>query len=148
LYFLQNEFAKCASLGMPLSVVVFDLYLRVGTQQQPMPLNFANHVLRRMENVKRPFDTLGHFETFGYALFMPNTPSKGAKVFGVRLMELLGRDSGVPAVAGTAVVQMGLASAPEDTLDLGLLLSAAKEAKKRGTETGTSVSMFGETQQR
>jgi GGDEF domain-containing protein len=148
LYFLQQEFAKCASMGMPLSVVVFDLALRVGNEQSQMPLNFANQVLRRMENVKRPFDTLGHFETFGYALFMPNTPSKGAKVFGSRLIELLGQDSGIPRVAGQAVVTMGVASAPEDTLDLALLLSAAREAKKRSSESGTSVTLFKEIQAR
>jgi hypothetical protein len=144
LYFLQQEFAKCSSMGMPLSVVVFDLALRVGQDAQPMPLNFANQVLRRMEQVKRPFDTLGHFETFGYALFMPNTPLKGAKVFGVRLVELLGQDSGVPRVAGQAAVTMGIASAPEDTLDLPLLLSAAKEAKTRAAQTGSSVVLFKE----
>lgn len=144
LYFLQQEFAKCSSMGMPLSVVVFDLALRIGHEAQPMPVNFANQVLRRMEQVKRPFDTLGHFETFGYALFMPNTPLKGAKVFGVRLVELLGQDSGIPKVAGSAAVTMGIASAPEDTLDLPLLLSAAKEAKTRAAHTGSSVVLFKE----
>lgn len=148
LYFLQQEFSKCASMGMPLSVVVFDLSLRVGMEQQPMPLNFANQVLRRMESVKRPFDTLGHFETFGYALFMPNTPLKGAKVFGSRLVEMLGQDSGIPRVAGQALLTMGVASAPEDTLDLALLLSAAREAKKRSNETGTSVMLFKDMQSR
>jgi GGDEF domain-containing protein len=148
LYFLEQEFAKSASMGMPLSVVVFDLNLRVGHEVQPMPLNFAKEVLRRMESVKRPFDTLGHFETFGYALFMPNTPTKGAKVFGSRLVELLGQDSGIPKLAGQAVLTMGISAAPEDTMDLASLLSAAKEAKRRGIETGTGVTVFRDIVQR
>lgn len=148
LYFLEQEFGKCAAMGMPLSLCVFEMNLRVGNELQPMPLNFAKEVLKRMETVKRPFDTLGHFETFQYALFMPNTPGKGAKVFGVRLMEILANDPPIPRVAGTAVIRMGVAAAPEDTMDLPLLLSAAREAKKRGIESGSGVTVFREISQR
>lgn len=148
LYFLELEFTKCAAMGMPLSLMVFDLGLRVGNATQPMPSNFAREVLRRMEAAKRPFDVLGHFETFQYALFLPNTPSKGAKVFAARLIEMLGQDSGVPRPAGQIALTMGISSAPEDTMELALMLSAAREAKRRGNESGGSVTLFREVNQR
>jgi hypothetical protein len=43
---------------------------------------------------------------------------------------------------------MGISAAPEDTMDLASLLSAAKEAKRRGIETGTGVTVFRDIVQR
>lgn len=144
LYLLELEYTKCAGMGIPLSVVVFDLQLRVGTESQNLPLNFLREVLRRVESAKRPFDMLGHFELFQHAMFLPNTSAKSAKVFAVRLLELLAADSGIPKLAGQLSIAMGIASAPEDTPELAVLLAAAREAQRRCKETGSPLTLFSE----
>ena len=82
---------------------------------------------------------IGHFETFDYALFMPNTQTKTAKVFAARVMEMLSADPFVPRPMGQLTLYFGISCAPEDTMDLPTMLSAAREAKRRGCESGSPV---------
>lgn len=144
LYFIEQEFIKCHAMGMPLSVMVFEPALRVGDTLQPMPMQFVREMLRRIENLKRPFDVMGHFETFDYAMFLPNASSKSAKLFAVQLMQALANDSFIPRPAGQLSMTFGIASAPEDTHELPTLLSAAKDAKVRGREAGSMITAFKE----
>jgi hypothetical protein len=139
LFMLEQEFSKAAALGMPLSLIVFEPKLRVGDASQPFPMQYVRELVRRIESVKRPFDVLGHFETFDYALYMPNTQLKGAKVFAARLMEMFSADPFVPRPLGVLTMFFGISSAPEDTMELPVLLSAAREGKRRSVETGSPV---------
>lgn len=144
IYLLEIEFAKCAALGMPLSVLVFEPKLRVGDNMQPLPMQFIRELMRRLDQLKRPFDGLGHFEMFDYAMFLPNTPAKSAKVFAVRLMEIFGNDPFIPRPMGQLILYTGIAAAPEDTQELPVLLAAAREAKKRAVESGNLITSFRE----
>jgi hypothetical protein len=148
IYLMELEFAKCAALGMPLSVIVFEPKLKVGDQVQALPIQYLRELMRRLEQYKRQFDGLGHFEMFDYAMFMPNTPAKSAKVFVVRLMEIFGSDPFIPRPMGQLSLYTGIAAAPEDTQELSMLLAAAKDAKRHSVESGNLISLFRENQTR
>lgn len=138
-FMLEREFSKCASLGIPLSLVIFEPCLRTNEGFQALPQNIVLPLLRKIESVKRPFDTLGHFETFEFGLFLPNTQTMSARVFMVRLIEMLASDPSMPRSGGQVTLVSGIASAPEDTMDLPVLISAAREGKRSAKETGTVV---------
>lgn len=148
LFLLEQEFMKSAALGLPLSVIVFEPKLRQGETFAPMPMQFVKELLHRIESAKRNFDVLGHFETFDFAMFLPNTQTKTAKVFAARLLEVLSTDPVVPKQLGQAYLMCGIACAPEDTMELPSLLSAAREAKRRSVESGSPVTTGHELGQR
>jgi hypothetical protein len=139
LFLLEQQFLQSGALGMPLSLIVFEMKLRQHDTCSPMPMQYLKDVLHRIHSAKRSFDVLGHFETFDFAMFLPNTQTKTAKVFGARLLEVLSADPVVPRQHGQVSLLMGIACAPEDTMELPVLLSAAREAKRRSAETGSPL---------
>jgi GGDEF domain-containing protein len=148
LYMLEQDFTKSATLGIPLCLLVFEAKLRVGDALQSLPMQFIRECVKRVESAKRPIDVMGHFETFDFAIFMPNTQVKSAKVFAARLMEMLAADPFVPRPFGQLALFFGIAGAPEDTMELNVMLSAARECKRRGIEGGTPVTTLKELGQR
>ncbi len=144
LFFLEQEFCKSVVLAMPLSVIVFEARLTFGEAPQPLPLTALREITSRLEPLKRPFDIIAHYETFDFALILPGASSRIARVVGNRVAEAL---YSAPLVAGPPhrlLLAGGVASAPEDTQDLGKLISAAREAKARAKETRVPVKMFSE----
>ena len=146
LYFLEQEYFKCAAMGVPLSVVLFEMKVKYGELLEPMPMNSVKEASKKIEAIKRAFDVMGHFETFDYALFLPNTYAKSAKLFCQRINEVLNADQLVPGPPNQVSLVFGIATAPEDTQDLGVLLSAAREARNRARESGSVVTLFSEVE--
>jgi hypothetical protein len=148
LYFLEQEYFKCQAAGWPLTLVVFELKIRYSDRIETLPLPYVREVAKRIEAVKRPFDVLGHYETFDYALFLPNAATKLAKIIAARVAELVGKEQFISGPPNQVTATFGVASAPEDTIDLGILLSAAREAKNRARETQSPVVAFSEIEGR
>lgn len=144
LYFLEQEYFKCAAMGVPLSVVLFEMKVKYGDLLEAMPTNHVREAAKKIEATMRAFDVLGHFETFDFGLFLPNTYSKSAKLFCQRINEVLNAEQLIPGPPSQVAVTFGIASAPEDTQDLGVLLSAAREARNRARESGSVVTLFSE----
>jgi GGDEF domain-containing protein len=146
LYFLEQEYFKCAAMGVPLSLVLFEMKVKYGDLLEAMPTNSVKEAARKIEAIKRAFDVMGHFETFDFALFLPNTHSKSAKLFCQRINEVLNAEQLVPGPPSQVSLTFGIATAPEDTQDLGVLLSAAREARNRARESGLVVTLFSEVE--
>jgi hypothetical protein len=144
-FFVEREFGKSLALGMPLSLIVFESRIILGGDPpQPLPVPALREIASRLENLKRPFDILSHYETFDFALLLPGATLKSARMFGHKVAEML---INVPLVQGQTqrlLLAGGIASTPEDTQDLGRFLSAAREAKSRAKEARVPLKAFSE----
>ncbi len=140
LLFLEYEFYRYEAYGWPISLVVFELAKRkedgrIGSD--PLPAQAINTAAMRIELVKRPLDVLGHFETFEYALLLPNTKPSAAAFVANRMLDVL---TSTPLGQGidksSLVIAFGVASIPSEGEDLQTLMDAARTAKneaKNGT---------------
>lgn len=145
-FFIEREFSKSVAFGMPLTLIVFETRIFLGGDKapQPLPIPALRELHNRIEAMKRPFDIVAHYETFDFALLLPGSGSKAARIFGHKVSESL---VNVPLMQGQTqrlLLAGGMASAPEDTLDLGRFLTAAREAKNKAKELGVALKAFSE----
>lgn len=140
LLFLEYEFYRFEAYGWPLSVIIFEIGKRkedgrMGTD--PLTAQAINTAALRIDLVKRPLDVLGHFETFEYALLLPNTKPSAAAFIANRMLDVL---TSTPLGQGidksNMVIAFGIASVPAEGEDLQTLLDAARTAKDEA-KTGT-----------
>jgi hypothetical protein len=145
LFFLEQEFAKSIAFGMPLSLIVFESRIILNNQPpQPLPISAMKEISNRIESFKRPFDILAHYETFDFALLLPGSSSRAAKIIGHKVAEAL---INVPIAQGQTqrlLLAGGLASAPEDTQELGKFITAARESKNKAKEAKVPLKAFSE----
>lgn len=139
LFFGEQEFARCAAFNGTLSLMVFDLSLRVEGKTEDIPLSYVKELVRRIDTVKRPFDICAHFETFKYACLLPNTSDKAAKVFAQRLLEAVNAQPLVSGSNAQVTGWFGIATAPDDTQDLGALIGLARDARRRAADVGVNI---------
>lgn len=145
LYFLEQEYFRRYRTETPVSILVFELRINkqgVVAKREPLPLPAVQEAVRRISKAKRPIDLLCHYETFDYAMLLPNTRTAGAAVFANRLLKTLtsGPMPGVDAAIMT--IHVGVACMPEDFLDPPLLLSAAEVARDRARMTNSPVVLY------
>ncbi len=146
LFFVEREFSKSMAFGMPLSLLVFESRIVLGGDgtPQPLPIPALKEIANRLEQLKRPFDILAHYETFDFALLLPGATAKAARMFGHKVSESL---LNVPLMQGQTtrlLLAGGIASTPEDTQDLGRFLAAAREAKNKAKEARVTLKAFAE----
>jgi GGDEF domain-containing protein len=132
LLFLRQEYLRQQRFGSHFSVVV----LRVRALQQDAAGNateegLPDHLLRillaRIERLKREVDLLGHFQLLDFALLLPHTNSKSAKVFADRLAGDILLCAERPEMEKIELkVRMGCAGIPDDCSDLEQLLALAQ----------------------
>lgn len=144
LYFLEREFAKSCTFGMPLTLVVFEARIVMAEGPQTLPIPALKEIANRAETMKRPFDILAHYETFDFAVMLPGANTKNARMFAQRFADSL---INVPLIQGQTqrlLLAGGIASIPEDTQELGRLMSAAREAKGKAKEARVPLKAFSE----
>lgn len=146
LYFLEQEYFRGYRSASPISVVVFQMRMASGNLdpvREPLPLAAVSEAVRRISRVKRHVDMMAHYETFDYALLLPNTKTSGAAVFANRIMKTL---TASPLLPGMDMEKLtfafGIASIPEDFLDLSLLLSAAEVAKNAAMNSPSPIVLY------
>lgn len=147
LFFLQQEFKRSTVLGTPLAFLLFECCIASGGAPQPVSPPGLQEAMRRIEGLKRPIDSVGHYETFDFAMIMPSANLKMARSLALRIADAL---SCRPLIAGPPhrlLLACGIASAPEDTQDLGRLIAAARLAKSKAKETGAAVKLFAELEE-
>jgi GGDEF domain-containing protein len=121
-------------------------------QLVPLPPQALQEAARRIDIAKRDLDLLAHFEMFSYALLLPGTESAGAAMLAHRIMEML-RSKIPPAEDGEVFTEIpnpalafGIAGIPEDCIDMGLLLTAAKTSKLMAQSNSYPIVMFKDLQ--
>ncbi len=146
-FFLEMEFNRYQLFGTPFCVVIFDMWMVGVGKQEPLPVQALAEANKRINNIKRNIDLMAHFETFNYALLLPNTETASAAILCHRILEVL---NGSPLMMGMdqrkAALSFGIAGIPEDCRDISLLLSAAKVAKNVAQQSEFPIVMFKDLQ--
>ncbi|MDR3612484.1 MAG: DUF4388 domain-containing protein [Candidatus Obscuribacterales bacterium] len=147
LYFLEQEYFRAYRSSSPISIVVFQMRLKGLDSQdpvrEPLPLDAVGEAVRRISRVKRHVDLLAHYETFDYALLLPNTKSQGAEVFCRRVIKALTIEPLIDkSVKATLSLAFGSACIPEDATDPALVLSAAEVASNTALRTEQPLVLY------
>jgi hypothetical protein len=136
LYFLEHEFVRFQRGGLPFSIVVFELSMKVGDSLEPVPMPAAREACDRIRKMKRTLDMVAHFEALEFAFLLPHTEPDGAAVFCSRVEKLI-RENALPGVDRSVLVTAyGIAGIPEDCSGPDKLLTAASDARKHALATG------------
>ncbi|HEY9716230.1 MAG TPA: DUF4388 domain-containing protein, partial [Trichormus sp.] len=140
LLFLQYEYARFQAYNWPLSLVMFEIHRKRADGAGGTDLlagEASNMAAMRISMIKRPLDTLGHWETLDYGLILPNTSGSSAAWVANRIYEsLTATPLGKGLDRNTLSIAFGIASLPADGDDLESLVIAVREAKSQA-KTGT-----------
>jgi GGDEF domain-containing protein len=147
LYFIEQEYFRAYRSASPISVIVFQMRIysaNMDPVREPLPLIALSEATRRISRVKRHVDLLAHYETYDYALLLPNTKTGGAQTFANRVVKALTSESLVPGLVDTTNLSLafGIASIPEDFHDLSLLLTAAEVAKNAAAHAESPIVLY------
>jgi GGDEF domain-containing protein len=143
LHFLEHEYLRFESTRLPFTLVVFEVAaIRENGSLDALTGPALKEFGECLDQVKRAVDLIGHFRTFEFGLVLPNTDIAGAMVFCNRLMEAV-RGATIGGVNGRSLaLAFGISGVPEDCQNLGLMLSAAVDAKEQAKEMGAPVVAF------
>ncbi len=141
LLFLQREYEWYKAYGSPLSLIIFEIKTQVEGDMltQWLPPEKARLLDRRV--IRRLTDIFGHFESFDFALALPNTDSRQATQIAQRISQILTRlplDRKKPL---NLKVTCGVANLPANGDALGSLVMGAKGAKNRAVETEQGIAV-------
>ncbi len=141
LYFLDREFSRFERFKRPFSIVVLKIGLlskgNANTDQsagnpgnsytrlRPLPLPAVKDLGKTISRIKRTIDILAHYQTFDYALLLPETGRQAAGNFIDRLSDVLKVASLQDVGAETIDFAIGCASVPEDSNNLDAVLALA-----------------------
>ncbi len=144
LYFLEQEYFRCYRSKTPLSVIVFEMRVQSGQSvRQMLPAAAMLDAVLRISQLKRHVDLLAHYDSFDYALLLPNTKANGAQIFAKRIVRALTETPLAGEVdASHLSLALGCASMPEDFTDLSELLGAADMAMAQSRDNKRPVVMF------
>ncbi len=142
IYFLDLEWLRYEYFNLPFSLVVFSLGQRKGVDGpvEALQMLAVRRAMQRISLVKRHVDFLGHYETFDYALLLPNTNSAAAGALANRIADVL-REAPLASDmdSRSLAVAFGVATVPEDCQELDKLLIAAKKARDRAKQVQQRV---------
>ena len=147
LYFLEQEYFRAYRSANPISVVVFQMLVqstRIDGTHEPLAHEALSAAVRKISRVKRHVDLLAHYESGDFALLLPNTKSSGAQIFVQRIVKALQTEPLVANKVDASNLRLafGVASIPEDFLELSHVLSAAEVAKREAMYGDSSVILY------
>jgi GGDEF domain-containing protein len=145
LYFLEQEYFRGYRSASPISIIVFNMRINSSNAnvKEPLPLAAVSEAVRRISRAKRHVDMMAHYETFDYAMLLPNTKVSGAAVFANRILKTLKEEPLMPGLDPERLsIAFGVASIPEDCVDLSLLLSAAEVAKNAALNNANPIVLY------
>jgi hypothetical protein len=134
LYFLDREYCRFERFQRPFSLVV----LKIGilprnappdadsSKLRPLPITAVKDLGKTVTRIKRQIDILAHYQTFDYALLLPETGKQSIGNFVDRLSEVL-RVTNLQDIGSDEIIDfaIGYASLPEDGNNLDLIISLA-----------------------
>lgn len=146
LYFLEQEYFRGYRSGSPLSVMIMEMRVVKGPpefKREPLDVVSVAEVFRRISQLKRHIDLVAHYETYDYAMILPNTKSAGANIFAQRIVNAL-LSTPLPGLghSGKLSLAFGVACIPEDCTDLSYILAAAEAAKAQAILLAAPVIQF------
>jgi hypothetical protein len=127
--FLEREQLRFEVTHRPYALVVIELGVcGEDGNLEPLSNQGVREIVSHLETLKRKCDVVGHYETFGIGLILPETTCASAKTLARSLADaLLVRK---PKEGGRRIVlNLGVGSIPEDCLRLEELLTVAKPGR-------------------
>jgi GGDEF domain-containing protein len=138
LYYMEYEFYRFEAYSWPLSFIMFEMNKKradMGYGAEMLPPNVVNTAALRIELVKRPLDSMGHFESLEYGLLLPNTRPSQAAFVANRILDALTNTPLAPDIdRRNLLLSFGVAGLPSDGDDLLSLIEAARTAKNEARE--------------
>jgi GGDEF domain-containing protein len=138
LYYMEYEYYRFEAYSWPLSFIMFEMNKRradMGYGVDALPPHVINAAALRIELVKRPLDSLGHFESTEYGLLLPNTRPSQAAFVANRILDALTTTPLAPDVdRRNLLLSFGVAGLPSDGDDVLSLIEAARTAKNEARE--------------
>jgi hypothetical protein len=132
LYFLQYEYLRYQSYDIPVSLIIFEMSKISNTAIGGLDLINKQETaiaLHRLNNLKRPLDFLGHFETINYALLLPNTNMNTAVQMAKHIVKILTAQPLVPDLDPSLLkLSFGVGSIPYDCESVEELIVLSKKA--------------------
>ncbi len=127
LLFLEKEFFRYERFKSQFAVVTLDIKVRRKEAIEPLPPQSLSEVIKRVNNLIRRTDILCHYEALGFAILMPETGLESARIFALRLAEII-MSVNLNAEKGSypIVASVGFAAIPESCESLGALLALAQ----------------------
>jgi GGDEF domain-containing protein len=135
LFLLEKEYYRWERFGRPVAVILLELNIKGKEVEQggvpgipePLPPAAIKEVAERINKLKRKTDVFTHYETYGFALLLPETESTSAKNFAGRLAEMLMTTPLSAAFGGKPVLaSVGVGAVPDDCSSVGAMLAAAR----------------------
>lgn len=145
LYFLEQEYFRAYRSSSPLSIILLEMRL-VGAPpnfgRDPLDVGAVAEAFRRISQIKRHVDMICHYDTYDYGLILPNTRTSGANIFARRILKAL-TSTPLPGIENNRLsIVMGVATVPDDCVDLAVLLSAAEAAKAQAVKTVAPIVLY------
>jgi GGDEF domain-containing protein len=149
LYHLMQEHQRCESFGWPFALLMLEVRMRLPDGRlEPLPLHVVREVGQRVHRVKRNLDIFAHYETFDFAMLLPNTIVSQSTMVANRVLEsLFSSPLSNGLNAQNMAVAIGIVAMPEDTADLGMALAGALAAKNKAKETASPMAYFRDVKQ-
>lgn len=140
IYFLDQEYLRYEYFNLPFSLLIFSMGLRKtnaagGTSVEALQMLGVRRAMQRIGLVKRQVDQVGHYETFDYAILLPNTNSMAAGALANRIVSvLLEAPLSSDMDSRSLALAFGVATVPEDCQELDKLIVLAKRARDRAKQ--------------
>lgn len=148
LYHLEQENFRFESFGWPFAVLIIEVRIRMADRLEPLPLHVVQQLGQRIKKIKRNLDVFAHYETFDFAMLLPNTNAAQSAMVANRVLEsLLSSPLAAGLNAQNLAVAIGIASIPEDCKELGMVLTGALAAKNHTKQTNSPLAYFRDLRQ-
>jgi len=143
IYFLDQEYLRYEHFNFPFSLIVFSIGQRKGGAEgtvEALQMLAVRRAMQRIGLVKRAVDMLGHWETFDYAMLLPNTNSTAASALAHRISDVL-REAPLSSDLDSRSLSLafGVATVPEDCQELDKVIIAARKARDKAKFTQQRV---------
>jgi GGDEF domain-containing protein len=141
IYLLDQEYLRYEYFNTPFSLLVFSIGQRKQEGNvEALQMLAVRRAMQRISLVKRQIDMLGHYETFDYAMILPNTNSTAASALANRIADVL-REAPLSSDmdSRSLALAFGVATVPEDCQELDKVLLAARKARDKAKFTQQRV---------
>jgi GGDEF domain-containing protein len=143
IFFLDQEIQRYEHFNFPFSLIIFSVGQRKGGPDgmvEALQMLAVRRAMQRIGLVKRAVDMLGHWETFDYAMLLPNTNSTAATALAHRVADVL-REAPLSSDLDSRnlALAFGVATVPEDCQELDRVITASRKARDRAKFTQQRV---------
>jgi GGDEF domain-containing protein len=135
--FLQRELDRYVDSGVPLALVIFEIWHKNEAMSNEKLQKVSNH----FRSIAASYDVIGHYGDFEFAMLLPLKGESDSREF-VELFHKFVSDSFDEGASGETIKMIsGIATADgaDEQIDLQTFVTAAVKAKRANKNQGTST---------